>query len=61
MKKKKISETEAEKQDITDINYFIKRLKEYIGNTNENVEITKEEPGEYVFKLFLEKIGFNLQ
>ena len=61
IKKKKISAIEAEKQDITNMNYFIKRLKEYIGDVNENVEITKGEPGEFVFKLFLEKIGFNLQ
>ena len=60
IKKKKISENVVEEQVITNFDYFIKRLKEYICDINENVELTEDEPGEFVLKLFLEKIGFNI-
>ena len=59
-KKKKISEKVVEEQVITNYNYFIKRLKEYICDINEKVELTEDEPEEFVLKLFLEKIGFNI-
>ena len=59
-KKKKISEKVVEEQVITNFNYFIERLKEYICDINEKVELTDNEPGEFVLKLFLEKIGFNI-
>ena len=59
-KKKKISEKVVEEQVITNYNYFIKRLKEYICDINEKVELTEDEPEEFVLKSFLEKIGFNI-
>ena len=58
-KKKKIDENVVEEQVITNFNYFIKKVNEYIGNINEKVELTDDEPGEFVLKLFLKKIGFN--
>ena len=59
-KKKKISEKVVEEQVITNYNYFVKRLKEYIFDINEKVELTEDEPEEFVLKSFLEKIGFNI-
>ena len=59
-KKKKIDENVVEEQVITNFNFFIKKLKEYIGDVNEKVELTEDEPGEFVLKLFLKKIGFNI-
>ena len=56
----KTSEFEKDEKVITNFNYFIKKLKEYISDVNEEVIITEEEPGQFVFKLFLQKIGFNL-
>ena len=58
-KKKKIDENVVEEQVITNFNYFIKKVNEYIGDINEKVELTDDEPGEFVLKLFLKKIGFN--
>ena len=59
-KKKKISKNIVEEQVITNFNFFLQRLKEYISDINETVELTDDEPEEFVFKLFLEKIGFNI-
>ena len=50
----------AEEQVITNFNFFTKKLNEYIGDVNEIVELTEDEPGEFVLKLFLKKIGFNI-
>lgn len=58
-KKKKITGNISEEESITKFETFIKRLKGYLGNINENVKITGEEPGQFVFKLFLDKIGLN--
>ena len=59
-KKKKLDENFAEEQVITNFNFFTKKLNEYIGDVNEIVELTEDEPGEFVLKLFLKKIGFNI-
>ena len=42
---------------ITNFDTFVKTLKGYIGNINKNVELSREEPSQFVLKLFLEKIG----
>ena len=44
---------------IANFKSFIKYLKEYIGDINENVEITGQEPSGFVLKLFLQKIGLS--
>ena len=59
-KKKKLDENFAEELVITNFNFFTKKLNEYIGDVNEIVELTEDEPGEFVLKLFLKKIGFNI-
>ena len=59
---RKAQKRENESVDVSLRNYniFIKRLKSYIGDTNENAELLGEEPGQFVFNLFLQKIGLNL-
>ena len=57
IKKKKVSEKEIVKQNITDFQIFQQKLKNYLGNIDENIELFYEEPGQFVFQLFLEKIG----
>ena len=58
-KKAKISETVSRNESIISFNNFIKKLKSYIGDANEKVLITNEEPGQFVFNLFLKQIGLN--
>ena len=52
-KKKKVVE------GIENFDNFINTLKEYIGDTKEQVEIIGREPSQFVFNLFLQKIGLN--
>ena len=58
-KKKKIENGKEVILDITNFDYFIKRTKEYLGNINDKVELLGEEPNQFIFNLFLEKIGLN--
>ena len=59
-KKKLCSKNEKEvNAGITNFDVFAKTLKGYIGSINEKVEITGEEPSQFVLKLFLEKIGLS--
>ena len=53
-------ENEGIDVSLRNFNIFIKRLKAYIGDTNESVELLGQEPGQLVFNLFLEKIGLTL-
>ena len=46
-------------QSISNFEYFINKIKEYAGNTEDTVELSGEEPNQFVFNLFLEKIGLN--
>ena len=58
-KKLKIEENKGVDVSITNFDVFIKKVKTYIGDINEKVEITGEEPSQFVLKLFLQKIGLN--
>ena len=44
---------------IENFDNFIATLKKYIGDTKEQVEIIGKEPSQFVFNLFLQKIGLN--
>ena len=53
---------ENEKQEVGGIENFgnfINILKKYIGDTKEQVEMIGREPSQFVFNLFLQKIGLN--
>jgi len=56
-KRKKIGQNGGTQIGIKDLNTFIIKIKDYLGNANEGVKITAEEPGQFVFNLFLKKIG----
>ena len=56
-KRKKIGQNDGTQIGIKDLNTFIIKIKDYLGNANEGVKITAEEPGQFVFNLFLKKIG----
>ena len=58
-KKNKGKYGEAIEKTITIFDNFINSLKKYIGDLNEKVEISSEDPGEFVFRLFLSKIGLS--
>ena len=57
-KKLNIGENKAKDVGIITFNTFKEKIKTYIGDINAKVEITGEEPSQFVLKLFLKKIGF---
>ena len=58
-KKQKVEDNKSNVKDITNIEIFIKSLKNYLGDLNEKVELLDEEPGQFIFQLFLKKIGLS--
>ena len=58
-KKIKTEEGKEANLGIKNFQYFIEKIKEYLGNINDKVELTEEKPNQFVFNLFLEKIGLN--
>ena len=57
-KKLNIGENKAKEVGIITFNYFKEKIKTYIGDINDKVEITGEKPSQFVLKLFLKTIGF---
>ena len=60
MKKKELDNNASEIVEFS-FSYFIEKVKEYVGDINEKVEILSEEPDEFLFRLFLYKIGLDFQ
>lgn len=58
-KKIKVEDNKAVDKNITNIQTFIETLKYYLGDINEKVELSGEEPGQFIFQLFLKKIGLS--
>ena len=58
LKNMKKFENKTKDVGIITFNYFKEKIKTYIGDINDKVEITGEEPSQFVLKLFLKKIGF---
>ena len=56
-KKKKLLEKNVSEIVEFSFSYFVDKVKAYVGDINEKVEILSEEPDEFIFKLFLYKIG----
>jgi hypothetical protein len=55
----KISENERVDAGISNFNVFVEKIKAYIGDVDENVEITGKEPSQFLLSLFLKKIGLS--
>ena len=55
----KISENERVDAGISNFNVFVEKIKAYIGDVDENVEITGKEPSQFLLNLFLKKIGLS--
>ena len=58
-KKLKRGEGKSSVAGITNFNVFINKIKEYIGDVKENVEISGKEPSQFILQLFLKKVGLN--
>lgn len=56
-KKIKTEEGNEANPGITSFKYFIENIKKYMGDINDKVELTGEEPNQFILNLFLEKIG----
>ena len=55
----KISENERVDAGISNFNVFMDKIKAYIGDVDENVEIIGKEPSQFLLSLFLKKIGLS--
>ena len=58
-KKLKTGEGKSSVAGITNFNAFVNKIKEYIGDAKENVEISGKEPSQFILQLFLKKVGLN--
>ena len=55
----KTGEGKSSYAGIKNFNVFINKIKGYIGDSNQDVEITGREPSQFVLQLFLQKVGLN--
>ena len=58
-KKIKKAENKEIAKGITNYKNFIEKLKYYIKELDEKVIIAQDEPSQFIFKLFLKKIGYD--
>ena len=60
-KKKKLLENNVSEIVEFSFSYFVDKVRAYVGDIDEKVEILSEEPDDFIFRLFLYKIGQDFQ